>query len=120
MGWMQWKREFSAFRARWMLLTLYQKFEHLVITVLTGLIAIVIALAVWTLTVKTLSSVLSTGFDPSEYAVFQILFGMIFTVIIALEFRRSLLMNRAIIAADVRRFGHVNTDGVLGTHKGRL
>jgi hypothetical protein len=25
--------------------------------------------------------------------------------------------NRAIIAADVRRFGHViNTDGVLGTH----
>ena len=26
--------------------------------------------------------------------------------------------NRAIIAADVRRFGHViNTDGVLGTHK---
>jgi hypothetical protein len=26
--------------------------------------------------------------------------------------------NRAIIAADVRRFGHViNTDGVFGTHR---
>ena len=29
--------------------------------------------------------------------------------------------NRAIIAADVRRFGHViNKDGVLGTHRGLI
>jgi hypothetical protein len=55
-------------------------------------LAIIIALAVWTLTVKTLSSLLSTGFDPSDYTVFRILFGMIFIVIIALKFRRSLLM----------------------------
>jgi uncharacterized membrane protein (DUF373 family) len=90
MGRMQWKREFTA--ARWILLTVYQKFKHLVITVLTGLVTIVLTLAVWTLTVKTLGSVLSTGFAPSEYAVFQLLFGTTFTVIIALEFRRSLLI----------------------------
>jgi uncharacterized membrane protein (DUF373 family) len=86
------KQEFIAARARWALLTIYQKFEHAVIILLTFLIAVVVALAVWNLTLTTLSIVLSTGFDPSDYAVFQVLFGMIFTVIIALEFRRSLLV----------------------------
>jgi uncharacterized membrane protein (DUF373 family) len=86
------KQEFIAARARWALLTMYQKFEHAVIILLTFLIAVVVALAVWNLTLTTLSIVLSTGFDPSDYAVFQVLFGMIFTVIIALEFRRSLLV----------------------------
>ena len=33
-----------------------------------------------------------SGFDPTDYAVFQALFGMIFTGIIALEFKRSLLV----------------------------
>ena len=79
--------------ARWKLLTLYQKFEHAVILVLTLLISIVVALAVWNLTLKILLSIVaSRGFDPSDYAVFQALFGMIFTVIIALEFKRSLLV----------------------------
>jgi uncharacterized membrane protein (DUF373 family) len=39
-----------------------------------------------------LSIVSSGGFDPTDYSVFQALFGMIFTVIIALEFKRSLLV----------------------------
>jgi uncharacterized membrane protein (DUF373 family) len=89
---MQFKTEFAAARARWAILTLYQKFEHAVILLLTFLIAVVIVFAVWTLTLKILSSVLASGFDPSDYTVFQVLFGMIFTVIIALEFRRSLLV----------------------------
>jgi uncharacterized membrane protein (DUF373 family) len=42
---------------------------------------------------KILFSIVSSGgFDPTEYSVFQALFGMIFTVIIALEFKRSLLL----------------------------
>jgi uncharacterized membrane protein (DUF373 family) len=75
-----------------MLMTLYQKFEHAVILVLTGLIAVVVALAVWNLLLKAVASIFSSGFDPTDYAVFQALFGMIFTVIIALEFKRSLLV----------------------------
>jgi uncharacterized membrane protein (DUF373 family) len=40
-----------------------------------------------------LASIISSGgFDPTDYSVFQALFGMIFTVIIALEFKRSLLI----------------------------
>jgi uncharacterized membrane protein (DUF373 family) len=83
----------AAERERWRPLTVYQKFEHAVILVLTALIAIVIAFALWNLTVKILLSIVSSGgFDPTDYSVFQALFGMIFTVIIALEFKRSLLV----------------------------
>jgi uncharacterized membrane protein (DUF373 family) len=86
-------RAWSDARGRWRLLTIYQRFEHAVIGLLTFLIAVVIVSAVWNLTVKILFSlVLTGGFDPTDHAVFQAVFGMIFTVIIALEFKRSLLV----------------------------
>jgi uncharacterized membrane protein (DUF373 family) len=89
---MKLKEEFAAARTNWSLMTLYKKFEHAVILVLTALIAVVVAFAVWNLLLKVVESILSSGFDPTDYAVFQALFGMIFTVIIALEFKRSLLV----------------------------
>jgi len=79
-------------RERWKQLSLYQKFEQAVILVLTALIAILVVLAVWNLAVKIFASIFASGFDPTDYSVFQALFGMIFTVIIALEFERSLLV----------------------------
>jgi uncharacterized membrane protein (DUF373 family) len=58
---------------------------------LVGLIAVVVIAAVWSLAVKILFGlVLSGRVDPTDPAVFQAVFGMIFTVIIALEFKRSL------------------------------
>lgn len=89
---MAWKEELASARGRWSLLTLYQKFEHAVIMLLTGLIAVVIMLAAWNLLLKVATSIAYADFDPTDYAVFQALFGMIFTVIIALEFKRSLLI----------------------------
>jgi uncharacterized membrane protein (DUF373 family) len=86
------KEEFATARVRWNLLTFYQKFEHGVILLLTALIALVIALAVWNLALKVAGSVVYANFDPTDYGVFQALFGMILTVIIALEFKRSLLI----------------------------
>jgi len=87
------KRELAEARVQWRLLTIYQKFEHAVILILTGLIAIVIVFAVWNLALKILLSIInSDAFDPTDHAVFQVVFGMIFTVIIALEFKRSLLV----------------------------
>src|SRR3981189_3320193 len=104
---MKFKEEFAAGRAEWKLLTLYQKFEHAVILLLTALIAIVVALAVWNLALKVGISIISTGFDPTDYEVFQAFFGMIFTVIIALEFKRSLL-----VVAE-RRHGIVQVRNVI-------
>ena len=89
---MRLKKEFSDLRLSFGPLTFYQKFEHICIMVLTALIAIIIVLAMWNLTLKILLSILSTNFDPTDYGVFQAVFGTIFTVIIALEFKRSLLV----------------------------
>jgi len=72
---------------------LYQRFEHLIILILTLLIAVVVVAAVWKLVLKIIfGSIFTNGFDPSDYASFQAIFGMIFTVIIALEFKKSLLI----------------------------
>ena len=48
--------------------------------------------AVWNLTLKIFLILISGSFDPTDYEVFQTIFGMIFTVIIALEFKRSLVV----------------------------
>lgn len=89
---MRLKKEWADFRLSFEPLTFYQKFEHVCILILTALIAIVIVFAIWHLALKVALSILSSSFDPTDYAVFQTVFGMIFTVIIALEFKRSLLV----------------------------
>ena len=87
------KDQLAATRAEFRLLSLYQRFEHGVILILTALIAIIVVAAVWDLILKILFSlILSGSFDPSDHSVFQAVFGMIFTVIIALEFKKSLLV----------------------------
>ena len=87
------REELDSARAQWALFTLYEKFEHIVILILTTLIALVVAFAVWNLTLKILGTILLSGaWDLTDHAVFQAIFGMIFTVIIALEFKRSLLV----------------------------
>ena len=87
------KEEFRDAKERLRLLSLYQKFEHVVIMFLTALIAIIVIASIWNLSLKILFGlVLSGSLDPSDYSVFQAVFGMIFTVIIALEFKKSLLV----------------------------
>ena len=85
--------EMTEARNRWRSLSIYRKFEHVVIIFLTGLIAVVIVSALWNLTLKIIFSLVLPGrFDPTDHAVFQAVFGMILTVIIALEFKSSLLV----------------------------
>ncbi len=86
------KREFSDLRLSFEPLTLYGKFEHICVIVLTTLIAVIIVFSIWHLALNILYSILARTFDPTDYEVFQTVFGMIFTVIIALEFKRSLLV----------------------------
>jgi uncharacterized membrane protein (DUF373 family) len=87
------KDEFTAAKAEFKLLSLYQRFEQVVILILTALIAVVVVVAVWNLVLKIVLGLVFTGsFDPSDYSAFQAVFGMIFTVIIALEFKKSLLV----------------------------
>jgi uncharacterized membrane protein (DUF373 family) len=92
-AWMLIKEELRTAREKFRLLSLYQRFEYIVVLILTALIAVIVVAAVWSLSLKILFGlVLSGSLDPSDYAVFQAVFGMIFTVIIALEFKKSLLV----------------------------
>jgi phosphate-starvation-inducible protein E len=85
------RNEIKVGYARWRNFDLYPKFEHAVVLMLAGLTAVVVASAVWSLTLKVVSGlVLAGSLDPTDHAVFQSVFGMIFTVIIALEFKRTL------------------------------
>lgn len=66
-------------------------FEQVVTLILTCLIGLVIAAAMIHLSFRILILVLSGLLDPSEAGVFQAVFGMIFTVLIALEFNHSII-----------------------------
>jgi uncharacterized membrane protein (DUF373 family) len=81
---------YAAFQA----LTFYEKLEQIAVLVLSGLIAIVIVAALWSLALRVVRGlVLEGSLDPTNYEVFQGIFGSIFTVIIALEFKRSILVS---------------------------
>ncbi len=83
---------FRRFRNDFIGLTLYEKFEQAGVFVLTILIIGVVVSATWHLTLEIILLTLADAVHPANQAVFQTIFGMIFTVIIALEFKHSLLI----------------------------
>lgn len=58
--------EFSEVRARSRRLSLYQKFEHAVILILSALLAVLLVLAVWNPALKVFASIFASGFDPTD------------------------------------------------------
>ena len=82
---------FNEAREAWPRLTLYERFEEVVAVILTGLIGLVIIAALINLTFRVVLLVVFGLLDPAEHSVFQAVFGMIFTVLIALEFNHSIL-----------------------------
>ena len=88
---MRLKKQISDMRAAFEPLSLYEKFEQICVLVLIGLIAIIVVYALWYLLLDVVLGIYAHTFDPTNYVVFKAVFGMIFTVIIALEFKRSLV-----------------------------
>lgn len=84
--------EFRETQRRWSTLGFYQRFEQAVLYTLTALIAVVVAAATLRLALTIFVLATTNLIDPSDYAIFQAVFGMIFTVLIALEFKHSLLV----------------------------
>jgi uncharacterized membrane protein (DUF373 family) len=78
------------YKARWNVLTYYQRFESAVALVLTGVIALIILVALYRLCVGVVAGLLLGALDPLEHSVFQTIFGQIMTLLIALEFNHTL------------------------------
>lgn len=82
---------FKNFLEEWHTLSFYEKFEQIVILVLTFVIATVIALALVNLVRDIFVLLYLHGFDPLEHKIFQKIFGLIMTLLIAMEFKHSIL-----------------------------
>jgi uncharacterized membrane protein (DUF373 family) len=81
----------SETREAWPSLSHYKKFEQLVSLVLTVLVSLVIIVALVHLSIRIAVLLLYGLVDPVDPENFQTLFGMILTVLIALEFNHSII-----------------------------
>jgi uncharacterized membrane protein (DUF373 family) len=75
----------------WKILSFYEKFEQCVALTLVVLISLVIVIALYRLGFKVIATLLLNEADPTNPVVFQTLFGMIMTLLIAMEFKHSIL-----------------------------
>jgi uncharacterized membrane protein (DUF373 family) len=82
---------FADTREAWPGLGLYERFEQVICFILTVVISGVAVAALAVLLVRVAGLLLFGVVDPAEPAVFQAVFGMIVTVLIALEFNHTLL-----------------------------
>jgi uncharacterized membrane protein (DUF373 family) len=89
---MRLKDELGEALRTWSTLTLYGRFEHAVVLVLSVLIALVVVSATWHLALAIATSMFSGALDPTDPGAFQAIFGTIIIVMIALEFEHSLMI----------------------------
>jgi uncharacterized membrane protein (DUF373 family) len=82
----RWRRT----RTDWAVQSYYQRFESAVALVLTGIISLIIVVALYRLAAAVVTGLVLGALDPFEYEVFQAVFGEILTLLIALEFNHTL------------------------------
>ena len=84
--------ECKELRSKWQTLSLYERFEQTIVAALILVIALIVAITTWQLFLHTLRLVSSHVLNPGDPQIFQGLFGMVLTVLIALEFKHTLLV----------------------------
>jgi uncharacterized membrane protein (DUF373 family) len=90
-------RHWTDIRRDWTDLAFYERFETIVAFILTLVIAIVVVVALSRLIVGVVEMLFLRAQNPLDHAVFQVVFGEILTLLIALEFNHTL---RYTIAGD--------------------
>ncbi len=79
------------FSEEWAVLDLYEKFEKVICVILSVMVAMIIAYATYKLGYHIFELFVKKGFDPVEHKSFKAVFGMIMVVLIALEFKHSIV-----------------------------
>jgi uncharacterized membrane protein (DUF373 family) len=85
------KQQLSSDYEEWKLMSIYEKFEQCVSLALVMLISLLIIFALYKLAIKVYVTIMVEAIDPTNPAVFQSVFGMIMTLLIAMEFKHSIL-----------------------------
>lgn len=78
-------------RLQWRVLTIYECFEQIIAHILSIVISAVVLVSLWQLIRAVIALLLSGAFDPLDHAVFQAIFGMVMTLLIAMEFKHSII-----------------------------
>src|ERR1700733_8016745 len=84
--------EFRLLQSKWQTLSLYERFEQMVVAALTLVIALIVVLAAWQLLGETAGLLRRGATRTADPQIFQGVFGMVLTVLIALEFKHTLLV----------------------------
>jgi uncharacterized membrane protein (DUF373 family) len=79
------------FRARWGLMTFYERFEQIIALALSLVIAVIIVVSMIQLIQVVFTLLIVDAFNPLDHKVFQTVFGMIMTLLIAMEFKHSII-----------------------------
>ena len=84
-------RAFRETRDRWPLMTAYERFEQVIALALSLIIAVIIVIALIQLVIRVLPLLIDGAVDILDHEVFQALFGTIMTLLIAMEFKHSII-----------------------------
>ena len=72
-------------------MSFYGRFEQIVTWILTLCIAVIIAIALFRLVATIIQLVVFGALNPLNHQEFEVIFGMIMTLLIAMEFNHSIL-----------------------------
>lgn len=85
------KRSDKTFGKKWQLIQLYEKFEQVISISLSVIIATVIIISLIQLVRAVYIMLFLDALNPLNHEVFQTVFGMIMTLLIAMEFKHSII-----------------------------
>lgn len=78
-------------RSQWRLMTVYERFEQVVAITLSGVIAVVIMISLIQLIRLVFTMLVMDALNPLDHQVFQLVFGATMTLMIAMEFKHSIV-----------------------------
>jgi uncharacterized membrane protein (DUF373 family) len=85
------QRPLQSFREQWAIMSFYERFEQIVAIILSGIIAVIVVVSLLQLIQIVFSLLVVDAFNPLDHKVFQTIFGMIMTLLIAMEFKHSII-----------------------------
>jgi uncharacterized membrane protein (DUF373 family) len=79
------------FRKEWDVMTFYERFEQVIALILSAVIAVIVVVSLIQLVRTVFTLLFLDAFNPLDHKVFQTVFGMIMTLLIAMEFKHSIV-----------------------------
>lgn len=78
-------------REEWAVMSFYERFEQVIALILSAVIAVIVVISLIQLIRLVFTLLLVDAFNPLDHTVFQTVFGAIMTLLIAMEFKHSII-----------------------------